>query len=193
MLQVAMMDWVRGSYQVPASLWLMAAFGCGGEAASVPADRGEALPQTDEASAPPVDAPDPTAPPITPEPPVEMEEPEPFVGPGCPFVEPPTADLRCDPFAMPSDCGEGETCNPFVLPPQSPCDVERFGTRCQPFGDGLQGDSCRGAGDCAASYTCVITGRGTQCVRLCGFERADECDAGFLCLPIDIDGFGGCL
>jgi hypothetical protein len=76
--------------------------------------------------------------------------------------------------------------------PNGPCEVESFGTVCAPAGSGTQGDSCARNG-CAADHICVSTGRGTRCVRLCDFADNNECAPGLLCLPIDIEGFGGCL
>ena len=48
---------------------------------------------------------------------------------------------------------------------------------------------------CAAEHICISTGRGTQCARICSFAEGapDVCAPGLLCLPIDIEGFGGCL
>jgi hypothetical protein len=124
----------------------------------------------------------------------EPAEPPPFVDPGCPpVVTRPPVD-ECDPLEEPSGCPAGESCFPFVDYPSGPCEVERFGAICLLAGPGTQGDSCaRDA--CAADHICVSTGRGTQCARLCALaaDAPKVCAPGLLCLPIDIEGFGGCL
>jgi hypothetical protein len=124
----------------------------------------------------------------------EPTEPPPFVDPGCPpVVTRPPVD-ECNPLDEPSGCPAGESCFPFVDYPSGPCEVERFGAVCLLAGPGTQGDSCaRDA--CAADHICVSTGRGTQCARLCALaaDAPKVCAPGLLCLPIDIEGFGGCL
>ncbi|MEO8177473.1 MAG: hypothetical protein ABI895_01445 [Deltaproteobacteria bacterium] len=88
----------------------------------------------------------------------------------------------------------GQSCFPFVRYPTGPCEVEQYGTTCLPSGPGTQGAPCAREG-CAAEHICISTGRGTQCARLCSFAEgaANVCAPGLLCLPIDIEGFGGCL
>lgn len=119
----------------------------------------------------------------------------PFEEPGCPPITAPPPDLNaCNPLATPSGCAEGEACFPFVSYPSGPCEVELFGSVCRLAGSGTQGQSCANDG-CAADHVCVSTGRGTQCTRLCrlGEGTQNVCDPGLLCLPIDIEGYGGCL
>jgi len=127
-------------------------------------------------------------------PPVEPSEPPPFEEPGCPPITSPPPVRECDPLEQVSGCPDGQSCFPFVDYPSGPCEVERFGTFCALSGSGTQGDSCA-AEPCAAEHICVSTGRGTQCARLCALsdDSRDVCAPGLLCLPIDIEGFGGCL
>lgn len=127
-------------------------------------------------------------------PPVEPSEPPPFEEPGCPPTTSPPPVRECDPLEQVSGCPDGQSCFPFVDYPSGPCEVERFGTFCALSGSGTQGDSCA-AEPCAAEHICVSTGRGTQCARLCALsdDSRDVCAPGLLCLPIDIEGFGGCL
>lgn len=170
--------------------------GCGGQAGVDPArrdsrdPRGEA-PSRDAGSI----APEPQVP--LPQPPVMMEEPEeppPFMDPGCPPMAPAPPANECDPLAPDASCPPDQACFPFVIYPSRPCEVERYGARCQPVGPGVQGDPCSRQG-CAAEHICISTGRGTQCARICSFaaDAPDVCEPGLLCLPIDIEGFGGCL
>jgi hypothetical protein len=109
---------------------------------------------------------------------------------GPPTSNPPEQD--CDPFAASSGCSRGEACYPFVDYPTGPCDREEYGTRCAPAGSGRQGDACE-QGRCAQGFVCVVTGQGNQCIELCRIERAGVCPAGLVCLPIDVEGFGGCF
>jgi hypothetical protein len=114
-----------------------------------------------------------------------------FVDPGCPDAAPPPPDYQCQPFENPTGCPFGEACYPWVDYPTGPCDHEEFGTICAPAGIGGQGDPCTGL--CAAGHVCVITGQGTQCVQLCQLIGEDNCPAGLFCVPIDVEGFGGCF
>jgi hypothetical protein len=165
---------------------------CGGEAGVELNRRSTSLPTPgltmpdaglEDAGESPAPSPDPSPP-----------EPPPFVDPGCPpVVDRPPID-ECDPLAELSGCPPGESCFPFVDYPSGPCEVERYGTLCLPAGPGTQGESCS-RDPCAADHICVSTGRGTQCARLCGLaaDAPSVCAPGLLCLPIDIEGFGGCL
>jgi hypothetical protein len=175
---------------VGATVLCCGASACGGEAgvdlnrrsANVPASVGVDAGVADAGVVPP--------PGFIPEPP----EPPPFEEPGCaPVVAPPPIN-ECDPLSETSGCADGESCFPFVDYPTGPCEVERFGALCLVAGPGTQGDSCARQA-CAADHICVSTGRGTQCARLCGMssDAVNVCAPGLLCLPIDIDGFGGCL
>jgi hypothetical protein len=114
-----------------------------------------------------------------------------FIDPGCPDAAPPPPDITCDVFAKPSDCPAGEACYPYVNYPSQKCDFETYGTLCAPAGTGTQGDPCL-AENCGAGFVCVLTGQGTECVELCDLVGQDNCPAGLFCLPIDVEGFGGC-
>jgi hypothetical protein len=168
---------------------LCAVFACGGRAGGVEAGRST----TSERRLPPVvdaGAPRPDSGTSTPDP-APSGEPPVFRDPGCPDApERPRID-QCDPLAERSGCPIGQSCIPFVFYPTGPCDVERYGTLCVEPGPGQQGDDCSFSG-CAAGHICVSSGQGTQCVQLCRFDGA-SCPAGLLCLPVDIEGFGGCL
>jgi hypothetical protein len=165
---------------------------CGGDAAVDATRRSNPLPSPSppgavdpdaDAGATPLPRPDPGAP-----------EPAPYSPPACPPSTSPPPSVECDPLAEDSGCPAGQSCFPFVDYPTSPCEVELYGARCGPAGSGVQGDSCVDSA-CAADHICVSTGRGTLCARLCGLsaQAPDVCDPGLLCLPIDIEGFGGCL
>jgi hypothetical protein len=121
-------------------------------------------------------------------------DPPPFVDPGCPPISTLPPIDECNPLAEASGCPAGESCFPFVDYPSGPCQVERYGALCLQAGPGTQGDSCA-LDACAADHICVSTGRGTQCARLCALaaEAPSVCAPGLLCLPIDIEGYGGCL
>jgi hypothetical protein len=171
---------------------LLAAAGCGGQADVDTGRRGSASPpiamEAQDAGARDSGS-EPTPPVVR-----ELPEPLPFEEPGCPPVGALPTLEECDPLSPSASCPVGESCFPFVSYPSGPCGVERFGAICAPAGQGTQGDPCS-AEACAAEHICVSTGRGTQCVRLCGFAPGapSVCAPGLLCLPIDIQGFGGCL
>lgn len=114
-----------------------------------------------------------------------------FFDEGCPDAEAPPPDITCDVFAKPSECPTGDACYPYVIYPQQKCDFETYGTVCAPAGTGQQGDPCL-AENCGAGFVCVLTGQGTECVELCDLVGQDNCPAGLFCLPIDVEGFGGC-
>lgn len=115
-----------------------------------------------------------------------------YVDPGCPDAAPPPPMKECEPFATPTGCPTGEACYPFVQYPAKKCDQEVYGTFCAPAGSGKQGDPC-GGNLCAANHVCVITGVGTQCVQMCPLTGEDGCPPGLFCVPIDVQGFGGCF
>lgn len=166
---------------------------CGGEAGADLDRRSTLVPTPAAGAGRDAGASDAAAPSVPNLPPPE-EVPPPFMEPGCPPARTPPDITECDPLASPTGCPLGQSCFPFVSYPTGPCEVERFGTLCMPAGPGTQGESCTTDG-CAADHICVSTGRGTQCVRLCSFAAGapSVCAPGLLCLPIDIEGFGGCL
>lgn len=117
-----------------------------------------------------------------------------FFDPGCPDAGPQIQDFQCDPFEQGNgDCLSGEGCYIYVQYPDEPCGQEIYGAYCAPAGWGQQGDPCNGGQECDAGHVCVVTGSGTQCVQLCPLKGDDGCPAGFVCEPIDVEGFGGCL
>jgi hypothetical protein len=117
-----------------------------------------------------------------------------YEDPGCPNQPPPIQDFQCDPYnQFNGDCLSGEACYIYVQYPSQPCGQEIYGSFCYLAGSGQQGDSCNGGLDCAAGHVCVITGSGTQCVKLCKLQGVSGCDPGFVCEAIDVEGFGGCL
>jgi hypothetical protein len=115
-----------------------------------------------------------------------------FIDEGCPDAEPPPPQKECDPFEKPSTtCGFGTACYPYVIYPQHKCEFEIYGTLCAPVGTGKQGDPCLSE-NCDEGFVCVLTGQGTECVQLCQLTGEDLCPNGLFCLPIDVEGFGGC-
>jgi hypothetical protein len=115
-----------------------------------------------------------------------------FVDPGCPDKPPPILDFQCDAYNQNNgDCPPGDGCYISVDYPDEPCQQEVYSTFCMPAGLGQQGDSCNQG--CAAGHVCVVTGSGTQCVKLCPLKGNDDCPPGLVCEPIDVEGFGGCL
>ena len=66
-----------------------------------------------------------------------------------------------------------------------------FGSVCAPVGTGKQGDACGGS-NCAGGFVCVVTGQGTECVQICDLFGAAKCPPGLFCVPIAVEGVGGC-
>ncbi len=117
-----------------------------------------------------------------------------YIDPGCPDNPPPVENFTCDPNNQAnSGCHSGEGCYIYVQYPTETCGQEEYGAFCAPAGIGTQGTACNGALDCSAGFACVVTGSGTQCVKLCPLQGNDDCPTGLVCEPIDVEGFGGCL
>jgi hypothetical protein len=117
-----------------------------------------------------------------------------YFDPGCPDPGKPMTFFECDPYNQNNgDCSSGEGCFIFVIYPDEVCEQEAYGAACAFAGPGQQGDSCGGATDCGGGFVCVVSGSGNQCVQLCKLNGDDGCDPGFVCEPIDVEGFGGCL
>jgi hypothetical protein len=117
-----------------------------------------------------------------------------YTDPGCPDAGPKMVMMACDAYKQGNgDCPSGDGCYIFVEYPSTPCSGEVYGTECGPEGPGMQGDPCNGSNDCAAGFTCVVTGQGNQCTELCDPDGVDTCTGGDVCEPIDVLGFGGCL
>lgn len=117
-----------------------------------------------------------------------------YEDPGCPNPPPPLEDFQCDPYSQGNgDCMPDEACYIYVQYPTEPCGQEVYGAFCSIAGSGQQGDPCQGAQECGQGLACVVTGSGTQCVELCPLEGTSNCPSGFVCEPIDVVGYGGCL
>ena len=117
-----------------------------------------------------------------------------YVDPGCPDAGPPMTAFTCDAYNQNNgDCPPGQACYIYTQNPQTPCAQEVYGSICEPAGSGQQGAPCDGDTQCGAGLACVVSGSGNQCVVLCELEGNSNCPAGFVCEPIDVQGFGGCL
>lgn len=114
-----------------------------------------------------------------------------FEDPGCPNPPPPLEDYACDPYGSFGGCDEGESCYPYVDYPSTKCGQEIYGAVCTRAGDGKQGENCDGG--CIVNHVCVVTGEGTQCVKLCDLNDPTPCTGGLVCAPVDIPGIGGCI
>jgi hypothetical protein len=114
-----------------------------------------------------------------------------YKDPGCPDAEPPTNDFECDPNSSSDQCGAGLGCYPFVSYPDTPCGQETYGAKCIFVGLNGQGESCDGG--CQDHHLCVVSGQGTQCVKMCDLNQANPCSDGLVCVAVDIPGIGGCL
>jgi hypothetical protein len=113
-----------------------------------------------------------------------------YIDPGCPDADPPPPQTECDLYD-PSSCPPTLSCYPYVQYPSGPCGFEVYGTVCAVPGTGTQGDPCGGE-NCAGGFVCVITGQGTECVQICNLVGKDNCPDGLFCVPIDVEGVGGC-
>jgi hypothetical protein len=119
---------------------------------------------------------------------------EEYTDPGCPDAPAALISFECDPLAPPpGDCEQGEACYPYVGYPSEPCEAEVYGSYCRVAGINAQGEICDSGEDCAAGFVCVVSGSGTQCVRLCSLTDISSCPDGMVCEPIDVVGMGGCL
>lgn len=117
-----------------------------------------------------------------------------WVDPRCPDSGPPPVDVQCDVLDPIGTCKPGTACFPVTLPPQGPCDTERYGAVCAMPGTGKQGDPCGEQGQaCAAGYVCVITGAATECAKACRLGDKSACPSGAVCEPIDVPGYAVCL
>jgi|HubBroStandDraft_6_1064221.scaffolds.fasta_scaffold381149_2 hypothetical protein len=117
-----------------------------------------------------------------------------YTDPGCPDAGPKTTMFTCDAYHQDDgECAPGQGCYVFVEYPTTPCSGEIYGSECGLAGPGMEGDPCGSSTDCAAGFTCVVSGQGDQCVQLCDPSGNDDCPSGDVCQPIDVLGFGGCL
>lgn len=117
---------------------------------------------------------------------------DPFEEQECPEQVQRIESSECDPLGGQNQCGFDEGCYPYVQYPNSRCEPETFGTRCDVSGPGMQGDPCTGQ-RCAHGFLCVVTGRGTECASLCRMPGPNTCPDGLICGSLDIDGFGVCI
>ena len=114
-----------------------------------------------------------------------------YVDPGCPDTGPPTMSFSCNPVAVQTGCGPNELCSPFAKYPSAGCSQESYGAKCVSAGSGAQGAPCDFG--CQPHFTCVVSGQGSQCIRLCDLTVASPCPSGLVCEPIDVPGIGGCI
>lgn len=104
---------------------------------------------------------------------------------------PPIYQLECDLFTN-EGCEEGMACYNYIIYPTDPCSQEIYVTYCALPGSGIQGDSCEAG--CAQGYNCFVTGRGTQCLKLCNpYGGEPRCPIGYICSPTDMPGVGACF
>jgi hypothetical protein len=117
-----------------------------------------------------------------------------YIDPGCPDAAAPPTQFMCDPFHQDDgECQPAEGCYIFAQASSDPCGGTVYGASCEPAGTGTQGAPCGSGSDCAAGFSCVVTGAGIQCIVLCQLQGTATCPSGLVCQPIDVQGFGGCL
>lgn len=116
-----------------------------------------------------------------------------FVDPKCPDAGPPPIQNECDVLRPLETCSHGSACYPIAIPPDHPCETERYGSACLQPGTGRQGAPCGGTNGCAPGFVCVITGGSTECAKACALGSKGACDEGFVCEPIDVPGYAVCL
>lgn len=116
-----------------------------------------------------------------------------YVEPDCPVAPLPTVYSECDPLGESAECGPGTGCYPITSYPSEPCGSETFQMLCLPSGAGQQWASCDALDDCAAGYICVVTGDGTECLKMCDPEAVSPCPKGLFCDGVDLQGIGICF
>ncbi len=173
-------------------VWLpLLAMACGGSSEKV--SRTEGVPDGHDAPEAELPAQDEAPRKAPPDPDVvDDEELAVFDDPGCPDESEPIEARTCDPIVRTGECPTGWDCFPYVDYPQTSCGSEVYGTRCEPAGTAVQGDSCEGV-PCAGGFLCVATGQGTQCAQLCELPGDNSCPPGLICGSVDIKGFGVCF
>lgn len=104
---------------------------------------------------------------------------------------PPIYQIECDLFTN-EGCDEGLACYNAIIYPEDPCQQEIYMTYCAIPGEGRQGDSCEQG--CAQGYNCFVTGRGTQCLKICNIYGGEpSCPPGYICTATDMPGVGACI
>lgn len=116
-----------------------------------------------------------------------------YVDPGCPNTPVPETYEECSPLGSGSECGDTMGCYPVTEYPSAPCEPEIFQMLCLPSGNRGQWESCESITDCIAGHTCVVTGNGTMCLKMCDPEGASSCPTGLFCDGVDLQGIGICF
>jgi hypothetical protein len=115
-----------------------------------------------------------------------------YVDPGCPEQPVPEVYTECDPLGDNTDCSMGEGCYPVTEYPTRTCEPEVFQMLCLPSGTAQQWESCSTLTDCANGYTCVVSGDGTMCLKMCDPLADKACPSGLFCDAVDLQGIGIC-
>jgi hypothetical protein len=172
-------------------LGLVLVVACGGESEeAVTRSENDVAPESSLAAVVPLDPPRAARQNSPLEP--ESDEGSTFLEQGCEQSTERISEMDCDPFLPDEGCPFGQACKPFVEYPESPCEPERFGARCDWVGDAVQGDPCN-FDLCASGYLCIATGQGTQCAQICRISGPSGCPAGLVCGSLDIEGIGTCF
>jgi len=116
-----------------------------------------------------------------------------YVEPGCPVQPEPQVYTECDPLSATNGCGRGMGCYPVTKYPSAPCQPEVFEMLCLPAGALGQFDDCGTLTDCAPGLTCVVTGSGTMCLKMCSPTGRSNCPTGLFCDGVDLQGIGICF
>lgn len=117
----------------------------------------------------------------------------PFVEEGCEDAGGIVANFRCGLFDQ-TGCSNGEGCYPYSLS-NGRCGAMEHGSFCREAGTKGQGETCRSRLECAAGFTCVITGsgQGTICVKLCDiYSTIAQCPEGQTCFGLSVQTVGTC-
>jgi hypothetical protein len=110
----------------------------------------------------------------------------------CPPASPPPPEIHCDPLGT-GECPSGTACFPFPPQGHDPCHPGPYVMECAQAGRGTQGMACGDGSWCEGGHVCAVTGRGTQCLRLCRPGSIGVCPEGMVCGRLDIPELGGCI
>lgn len=116
-----------------------------------------------------------------------------YIDPGCPEQPVPEVYKECEPLGNGEDCGSGEGCYPITSYPTRTCEPEIFQMLCLPAGRLEQWDTCSTITDCSPGYTCVVSGDGTMCLKMCDPLATVSCPRGLFCDAVDLQGIGICF